>query len=86
MSVKPIYKAWSGAASNLEATLNKFQPQLLSFGQWALSFAGSTAIGILQFVFSIIIAGVFLLAAEGGYQAALAIGSSLTGTGTGGKS
>jgi predicted PurR-regulated permease PerM len=82
---KPVYEAWSGAASNLEATLNKFQPQLLSFGQWALSFAGAAAIGILQFVFSIIIAGVFLLAADGGYQAALAIGSSLTGSGDSGK-
>ena len=82
---KPIYEIWSGAASNLEATLNDFQPQLLSFGQWALSFAGATAIGILQFVFSIIIAGVFLLAADGGYRAALAIGSSLTGSGASGQ-
>jgi len=82
---KPIYELWNGAAGNLEATLNDFQPQLLSFGQWALGFAGSTALGILQFVFSIIIAGVFLLSAEGGYQSALAISSSLTGTGTGGQ-
>jgi len=82
---KPIYETWSGAASNLEVTLNKFQPQLLAFGQWALSFAGAMAIGILQFVFSIIIAGVFLLTADGAYRAALAIGSSLTGTGTRGK-
>jgi len=82
---KPIFEIWSGAAINLEATLNKFQPQLLSFGQWALAFAGATALGIMQFVFSIIIAGVFLLAADGGYQATLAIGSSLTGTTTSGK-
>jgi len=82
---KPVYEFWSGAASNLEATLNKFQPQLLSFGQWALGFAGTTAIGILQFVFSIIIAGVFLMTADSGYRATLAIGSSLTGTGASGK-
>lgn len=82
---KPIYEIWSGAASNLEATVNKFQPQMLAFGQWALKFAGAMAFGILQFVFSIIIAGVFLLTADRGYQAALAIGSSLTGTGSSGK-
>lgn len=41
--------------------------------------------GILQFVFSIIIAGVFLMIAEKGYKATLAIGSSLTGTDTSGK-
>lgn len=72
-----IYKVWSGAATNLQATLNQFQPQLLSFGQWALSFAGATAIGILQFVFSIIIAGVLLLNAESGYKMTHAIATSL---------
>jgi predicted PurR-regulated permease PerM len=75
-----VFELWSGAASNLETTLNKFQPQLLSFGQWTLGFAGSTAIGILQFVFSIIIAGVFMTVSEKGYKAALAIASSLADT------
>lgn len=74
-----VHKIWSGAAQDLQTTLNQFQPQLLSFGQWALSFAGATAIGILQFVISILIAGVFLMNAKGGYRTACAIASSLTG-------
>jgi len=82
---KPIYEVWSGAASNLEATLNKFQPQLLSFGQWALSFAGAMAMGVLQFVLSILMAGVLLLSADGGYRAALGISSSLMGSSTSGR-
>ncbi len=77
---KPAFKIWSSAAANLEATLNEFQPQLLAFGQWALKFLGGIAIGVFQFVFSIIIAGVFLLTAKDGYRASLAIGSSLTGS------
>ena len=73
-----IHKIWAGAATNLEATLNQFQPQLLAFGQWALAFAGATAVGVLQFVFSIIIAGVLMLNAEGGYKVSQSIAKSLT--------
>jgi predicted PurR-regulated permease PerM len=76
---KKVYAGWSSAAANLEVTLNEFQPQLAAFSQGVLKFAGSMAIGVLQFVFSIIIAGVFLVSAEGGYKTALAISSSLLG-------
>jgi len=55
------------------------------FWSGAASNLEATAIGILQFVFSIIIAGVFLMTADSGYRATLAIGSSLTGTGASGK-
>jgi predicted PurR-regulated permease PerM len=44
-----------------------------------LKFAGSMAIGVLQFILSIIVAGVFLVSAEGGYKTALTISSSLLG-------
>jgi len=40
---------------------------------------GSMAIGILQFVLSIIIAGVFLVGAEGGYRMSRTFASSLAG-------
>jgi hypothetical protein len=46
-----VHKIRAGAATNPEVTLNQFQPQLLAFGQWAFAFAGSAAMGILQFVF-----------------------------------
>ncbi len=74
-----VYSGWSAAAENLEATLRKFQPQLAAFGQGILKFAGSITIGVLQFVLSIIIAGVFLVSAEGGYKTALTLSSSLIG-------
>ena len=73
-----IYDIWSSAASNLEDTLNKFAPQLRELRQSVASFAGSTVIGILIFVFSIIVAGVFLVNADGGYRVARSIGHTLS--------
>jgi len=74
-----VFEIWDGAAANLEDTLNKFEDQLRALGGTAIRFAGSMAIGILQFVLSIIIAGVFLVGAEGGYRMSLTFTSSLVG-------
>ena len=74
-----VHGIWSGAASNLEETLNKFSDELKSFGRQVVNFAGSMAIGILQFVVSIIIAGVFLVSAEGGHKTVIKFSSSLAG-------
>lgn len=76
---KKVYGAWSSAADNLEATLKNFQPQLVAFSEGVIKFAGSIALGVLQFVVSMIIAGVFLVSAEGGYKTARTLSSSLIG-------
>ena len=73
-----IYEIWNAAAHNLEATLNKFAPQLRDFGQSLLSMAGSMLVGVLIFVFSIIVAGVFLVSADGGYRVARTFGRTLS--------
>lgn len=74
-----VFEIWNGAAANLQETLNKFEDQLRVLGGTVARFAGSMAIGILQFVLSIIIAGVFLVGAEGGYRMSLTFTSSLVG-------
>jgi predicted PurR-regulated permease PerM len=76
---KRVHAIWSDAAANLESALKKYQPQLAAFSEGVLKFAGSMVIGVLQFVLSIIIAGVFLVSAEGGYRTALTLSSSLLG-------
>lgn len=73
-----VHRIWSGAASNLEATLNQFESQLVAMGEWLLRFVGSSALGILQFFISIIIAGVFLVSAESGYRLSRNIARSLS--------
>jgi predicted PurR-regulated permease PerM len=74
-----VHAIWSEAADNLEVTLNKFQDQLKDLGGQVVRFTGSMAIGILQFVASIIIAGVFLVGAEGGRRTSLTFALSLVG-------
>jgi predicted PurR-regulated permease PerM len=80
-----VHAAWNGAATNFEATLNKYAPQLQSLGQSALAFAGSTVAGVLQFVFSILIAGAFLTSASKGYKVSRNIAVRLIGAERGKK-
>ncbi len=80
-----VHEIWSSAATNLEATLNKYSPQLQALGKTALGVAKSTVGGVFQFIFSIIIAGVLLTSAESGYRAARNIAASLMGDRAGDK-
>ena len=59
-----VYAAWSAASENLESFLISYEKQLASFGKWLMSTALGIGVGILQFILSIIIAGV-LLATKG---------------------
>jgi len=74
-----VYSIWDSAASNLEATINTFEDELKQLGGKVVRFAGSMAMGVLQFVVSIIIAGVFLVSAAGGYRTSVQFSSSLVG-------
>ncbi len=74
---KPLYQAWRLASVNLEAVLSRFKPQLTAFSHWLLSNAARTGVGILKFMVSIVIAGIFLTKADSGYKAAISIGTRL---------
>jgi predicted PurR-regulated permease PerM len=56
---------WLEASENLKATLIRFQPQLKAMGLWLLKSAMGTALGLLQFALSIVIAGIFMVHARG---------------------
>jgi len=73
-----VYDVWNGAALNLEATLNDFSPQLQAVGEFVVRFAASTTVGILIFVLSIIIAGVFLVSGDASYRVSMNIGRTLS--------
>ncbi len=71
--------AWSLASSNLDAAIERYQPQLKAIGAWLLSAGTGLGIGVLQFIISIIIAGVFLATSEAGGSAAVRIAQRFAG-------
>ncbi len=62
---KSLNREWHEASENLRATLARFQPQLRAMSLWLLKSAMGTAIGLVQFALSIIIAGIFMAHAKG---------------------
>ncbi len=73
-----LYAAWTGAAEDLQATLNQFQPQLRELSEWALRKIGSLAIGMLQMALSIIIAGAAMLYARNGYTLSSSVAKKIS--------
>lgn len=76
---EPLESMWSLASTNLSAALRQVAPQLGAALRWLLSTAAGTGLGILQFVLSIIIAGVLLAQADKAPSAARAVGKRLAG-------
>ncbi|MGI9202832.1 MAG: AI-2E family transporter [Woeseiaceae bacterium] len=75
-----VHEVWSAAATNLEATVNQFRPQIRAAGQQALAFAAHTVAAALLFAVSIIIAGVLFTTASGSYAATRKVMSNLVGS------
>jgi predicted PurR-regulated permease PerM len=63
-----VHAAWSLAATNLEAAVNKFEPQIKELGRSLLGRAAAGVGGILQMVLSMIIAGALLGQATSGHR------------------
>ena len=73
-----VFDLWSGAARNLESTINQFSTQIRDASATALKFAGGLAASTLAMAASMIIAGVFLVSADGGYRVSRSIGHTLS--------
>jgi predicted PurR-regulated permease PerM len=56
---------WTRASEDPKKTLGQIEPQLKAFGKWMLKAAAGAGLGVLMFVFSIIIAGIFIAKADG---------------------
>ena len=76
---KSLDKTWSLASTNLSAALHKFEPQLEAIGGKLLGAAAGASMGILMFIFAIIISGVLLVYARSSRQSIEAIASRLMG-------
>ena len=74
-----VHSIWTLASVNLGAALTQIAPHLKALGAWLLSAGVGLGLGILQFVFAIIIAGVMLIQATAGGRAARAVSVRLSG-------
>lgn len=74
-----LYAAWNLAASNLEAAVNKFQPQIKALGEILLGRAAAGIGGVLQMILSMIIAGALLGQAASGYRVTTLLFTRLMG-------
>lgn len=63
---KPVVDLWESASRNLTDVAVKYAPQIQELGKGLLTLIAGTGIGLVQFILSIIIAGVFLCFAEVG--------------------
>jgi predicted PurR-regulated permease PerM len=80
---KKVHALWAHAAENLEETLTLYSAETKKIGKAIISSAAGTAATILQFILSIVISGILLANAEGGYKVTIKIFERLTDKKTG---
>ncbi|MFW2439967.1 MAG: AI-2E family transporter, partial [Arenicellales bacterium] len=76
---KKLHAAWTMAANDLPAFLEKMQPQLGNISKAALDFVAGTASGLFMFLFALIIAGIMMAFGQSGSDAMLRIIRRLSG-------
>jgi predicted PurR-regulated permease PerM len=76
---KPILDFWKLASENLREAMAQYSDQLKAAGAWVLSAVAGIGKGILQFIVSIIIAGVLLAYSTSAGNAAIKIFTKLVG-------
>ncbi len=74
-----LHNLWTEASSNMEAFLAHIAPQLKNLSSEVLKRVASAGLGLLQFLASIIISGIFLAISASGRQVCDAIAVRLTG-------
>ncbi len=63
-----VYKVWSEASNNLDATINKYKPQLEEISDEVVTTAAGAGSTVLIFIISIIISGILMANASSGYD------------------
>jgi len=74
-----LHAAWTMAANDLPALLEKMQPQLRNFSEAVLGFVAGAMGGIFQFLFALIISGIMMAFGQSGSDTMLKIMRRLSG-------
>ncbi|MFK5892331.1 MAG: AI-2E family transporter [Pseudomonadota bacterium] len=70
---------WLQASQDPKQVFGRFDKELKNLAQWIISTAAGAGLGILAFIFSIIIAGLFMVSAKGVKETFVAIFTRLAG-------
>jgi predicted PurR-regulated permease PerM len=76
---KKVEALWSQASQDPKAVLGQYEDQLRKYARWFLAKVAGTGLVLLVFIFSIILAGVFLVSASGAKQAVESVLTRLAG-------
>ena len=82
---KRVHALWSQAHADLPALVQSMQPKVGDLAKGALGFVASIGGGLLQFVASLIIAGIMMAFGEGGARSMQAISERFVGAEHGGE-
>jgi len=77
---KKVETLWSQASQDPKAVLGQYDAQLKKYARWFLAKAAGAGMGLLVFIFSIILAGVFLVSATGARRAVESVFTRLAGS------
>ena len=75
----PLQSAWNMAATNLTGLLKSLGPQLKPIASWLFSASAGLGLTVLQFLLSIVVAGVLLANASGGAAVSHSLANRLFG-------
>ncbi len=59
-----IHGSWELASDNLEGFIKDYEAELIKIGNWILNGVVGTGLGLLQFLLSVIIAGILLIGSD----------------------
>lgn len=74
-----LHTLWSQASQDPKAVFGRYDSELKSVAKWLISTAAGASLGVLIFIFSIIIAGVFMVSAKGVKENFIAIFDRVAG-------
>ncbi len=80
---KPLYGFWLQAATDLAGLLQTLAPQFKTVSLSLLNKLAGLGMGLLMFIFALIIAGIFMAYGESGGRSAVQIASRISGPGKG---
>jgi predicted PurR-regulated permease PerM len=76
---KPLHAYWAQAATDMAGLTQKFAPQIKAMSLAALGKAAGFAVGLLLFIFALILAGIFMAYGESGHRSAVKAASRMFG-------